>query len=162
MDALDSILVPADGSSPSIAALEHATALVADGHATIDVLYVDSPEELAASLVPDVRAELERSLSEAIARAQAQLGARLRRRDAIGDPLRVILETASEGHHDLIILGTHGRTGRLHSMLGSVAEGVVRNAPCPVLTVREASPGYQSFAERRHGRATIAEQLAHH
>lgn len=162
MDALESILVPVDGSTPSIAALEHATALAADGNATIDVLYVDAPEELAATVTPEVRAELERALTEAVARAQGQLGLRLRRRDVVGDPLRVILETASEGHHDLIIIGTHGRTGRLHALLGSVAEGVVRNAPCPVLTVREASPGYQSFAERRHGRATIAEQLAHH
>lgn len=162
MHALESILVPADGSSPSLAALEHAIALATDSDATIDVLYVEAPEELAISSAPDVRAELERGLSEAVARAQAHLGGRLRRIDAKGDPLRVILETASDGHHDLIVMGTHGRTGRLQALLGSVAAGVVRNAPCPVLTVREASPGYQSFAERRHGRPTIAEQVSHH
>jgi nucleotide-binding universal stress UspA family protein len=162
MNALQSILVPTDGSSPSLAALEHAVALAIDSDATIDVLYVAVPEDLAISSAPDVRVELERELSEAIARAHAQLGGRLKRIDVEGDPLREILETAGEGHYDLIVMGTHGRTGRLQALLGSVAAGVVRNAPCPVLSVREASPGYQSFAERRHGRPTIAEQIAHH
>jgi nucleotide-binding universal stress UspA family protein len=39
---------------------------------------------------------------------------------------------------DLIVIGTHGRTGRVHALAGSVAESVVRMAPCPVLTVRDA------------------------
>lgn len=162
MNALESILVPTDGSSPSLAALAHAVALAIDSDATIDVLYVEAPEDLAISSAPDVRAELERVLSDAVARAHAQLGGRLRRIDVAGDPLRVILETAAEGRYDLIVMGTHGRTGRLQALLGSVAAGVVRNAPCPVLTVREPSAGYQSFAERRHGRPTIAEQVTHH
>ena len=67
-----------------------------------------------------------------------------------GDPLRTILETARLGNYDLIVMGTHGRVGRLHSLLGSVTEGVVRNAACPVLTVREPSGEEESFSERIH------------
>jgi universal stress protein A len=57
-----------------------------------------------------------------------------------GPPARAIVEHASAGHFDLIVMGTHGRTGLSHALLGSVAERVVQKAPCPVLTVREASP----------------------
>ena len=51
---------------------------------------------------------------------------------------RVICESARELGADLIVMGTHGRTGLQHVFLGSVAERTLRNAPCPVLTVRSA------------------------
>lgn len=58
-----------------------------------------------------------------------------------GAPVEEILKAARETSADLIVIGTHGRTGLPHVLLGSVAERVVRNAPCPVLTVRsQASP----------------------
>ena len=58
-----------------------------------------------------------------------------------GAPVPTLLETASERHVDLIVMGTLGRTGIAHLLIGSVAEGVVREAPCPVLTLRpEAVP----------------------
>ena len=53
-----------------------------------------------------------------------------------GDPATTIIERATSGGYDLLVLGTHGRTGLSHLILGSVAEKVVRRAPCPVLTVR--------------------------
>ena len=59
-------------------------------------------------------------------------------------PRASIAEYAAERGIDLIVIGTHGRTGVAHLLLGSVAERLVRTAPCPVLTVR--SPG-----ERGHG-----------
>jgi nucleotide-binding universal stress UspA family protein len=167
MAVLQTILVPLDGSPPSLAALEHALALAEDGDARIDVLTVEVPEEefevgSQVPLSPDARREIDRELEGAVGRARAQLGSRVSRRTTSGDPLPKIIETASEGQYDLIVMGTHGRTGRLHAMLGSVAEGVIRNAPCPVLIVREAGVGYQSFAERRHGRPTLAEQWPPH
>jgi nucleotide-binding universal stress UspA family protein len=161
MSAPRSILVPVDGSPASVAALEHAAALAEDGGARVDVLHVEAPEVLGSPLSPSTRGEIQRALDEAVDRASARLPGRVSRRTAHGDPLRTILETAGGGGYDLIVMGTHGRIGRLHSMLGSVAEGVVRNAPCPVLTVRDASGGYQSFAERRHGRLSVAEQGRH-
>jgi nucleotide-binding universal stress UspA family protein len=50
-----------------------------------------------------------------------------------------IVETARDRHVDLIVMGTHGRTGLKHVLLGSVAERVVRLAPCPVLVVRSTA-----------------------
>ena len=53
-----------------------------------------------------------------------------------GVPFAEIIRTAKECKIDLIVLGTHGRTGLSHALMGSVAEKVVRKAPCPVLTIR--------------------------
>jgi len=163
--ALQSILVPVDGSSPSIAALEHAIALAEDSGARVDILHVNADELSAgstSSLAPAPRREVELALNTAVERAQARLEGRVGFRTLTGDPLRTIVESARVGGYDLVVVGTHGRIGRLHAMLGSVAEGVVRNAPCPVLTVREAGAGYQSFAERRHGRPSLADQPPTH
>jgi nucleotide-binding universal stress UspA family protein len=54
---------------------------------------------------------------------------------AIGEPALAVVELAKEGGFDLLVVGTHGRTGIRHALLGSVAERVVRRAGCPVLTV---------------------------
>jgi universal stress protein A len=54
----------------------------------------------------------------------------------IGNPAHEIVELAKKGKLDLIVMGTHGRGGLAHAFLGSVAEKVVRQAPCPVVTVR--------------------------
>jgi nucleotide-binding universal stress UspA family protein len=54
-----------------------------------------------------------------------------------GTPTQTIVQTAGEQGVDLIIMGTHGRTGLTHVLLGSVAEHVVRQAPCPVLIMRK-------------------------
>ena len=54
-----------------------------------------------------------------------------------GEPGEAILRTATERHCDLIVMGTHGRTGLDRIIKGSVAEHVLRRAPCPVLTVKE-------------------------
>jgi nucleotide-binding universal stress UspA family protein len=54
-----------------------------------------------------------------------------------GDPATVIAETAAETGADLVVMGTHGRTGLTRFVMGSVAEDVLRKAPCPVLTVRD-------------------------
>ena len=53
-----------------------------------------------------------------------------------GVPFLEVIRYAREHDIDLIVLGTHGRTGLVHMLMGSVAEKIVRKAPCPVLTVR--------------------------
>jgi nucleotide-binding universal stress UspA family protein len=54
----------------------------------------------------------------------------------VGHPVRDVVDAARRQAADLVIMGTHGRTGLQHMLLGSVAEGVLRQAPCPVLVVR--------------------------
>src|SRR5262249_51922697 len=54
-----------------------------------------------------------------------------------GSPVDVIVSEASTQHVDLVVIATHGRTGLSHALLGSVAERIVREAPCPVLTIRD-------------------------
>jgi len=60
---------------------------------------------------------------------------------AAGQPAETIVRVARERNADLVVMGTHGRTGLQHVLLGSVAEKVVRLAPCPVLTVRYTGRG---------------------
>jgi len=166
MRAISKILVPIDGSPPSIAALEHAVALAEDCATTrVDVLHVEAPDEFEVGsmspLAPVAREEVSNAMAVAVERAREKLGDRVSRQTAQGEPVRRILEVASEGDYQLIVMGTHGRVGRLHVMLGSVAQGVVRAAPCPVLTVREPGGEYQSFAERLHDIPSLAEQTEH-
>ena len=59
-----------------------------------------------------------------------------------GKPFIEIIETAKEENVDLIIIATHGHTGMEHILFGSTAEKVVRKAPCPVLTLRDPSKGF--------------------
>jgi nucleotide-binding universal stress UspA family protein len=82
---------------------------------------------------------LERQASAALARVlpeaqSAQI--EVIRSVVIGSPLRKIVEAAAAKHVDLIVMATHGQTGLSHLLIGSVAERVVRTAPCPVLTIR--------------------------
>lgn len=62
---------------------------------------------------------------------------------AVGEPALEIVAFAREGHFDLLVVGTHGRTGLRHALLGSTAERVVRRATCPVLTVHPEGKGRQ-------------------
>jgi universal stress protein A len=61
------------------------------------------------------------------------------RRVVVGIPYRKIVDVAEEEKIDLIVMTTHGRTGLSHLVMGSVAEKIVRTAPCPVLTIRPTS-----------------------
>jgi len=60
---------------------------------------------------------------------------------SVGEPAAEIVAAAEDGKYDAIVVGTHGRTGLAHVLLGSVAERVVRRAPMPVVTVRPAKKG---------------------
>jgi nucleotide-binding universal stress UspA family protein len=84
---------------------------------------------------PKLRASAERTLSQ-MPDASWASGRPIVRHVRRGHPFLEIVRYAKETEIDLIIIGTHGRTGLVHVLLGSVAERVVRKAPCPVLTVR--------------------------
>jgi nucleotide-binding universal stress UspA family protein len=147
MYKVSKILVPVDFSDCSRAALDHALSLAKALNATVEVLHVaelpqfkNEPRVAGASGSTTLReyaleagkTELDAFLSGLPASDRASLATTL---DA-GKPREGILGHAQRARADLIVMGTHGRTGRAHSFAGSVAESIVRSAPCPVLTVR--------------------------
>jgi nucleotide-binding universal stress UspA family protein len=139
------ILVPLDFGEPAGHALDHAIAIAERFEASLDLLhvvpnpYVDDPSGLYLPLPPTY-------LNELVAEAQKRLRGAFTPADQerfsvraivkVGDPVVQIVEYARVESIDLIAMGTHGRSGAAHLFLGSVAERVVRTAPCPVLTVR--------------------------
>lgn len=142
------ILVPIDFSPPSDAALEYARSVAARYGASLHLLHVaEDPYRAfysAEVFVPEVEGLREEILSD----TEKRLKDRLRPADVtdfgatatsvIGTPAGSIVEYAGGQGIELIVMGTHGRGGMSHLLMGSVAERVVRTAPCPVLTVREA------------------------
>jgi nucleotide-binding universal stress UspA family protein len=92
-------------------------------------VYVPASPEMRARFLQQAREQLQATLT---AEEQTQFSVTIEAR--IGAPAEVIRELADEQKVDLIVMGTHGRRGLSHMFLGSVAERMVRNAPCPVLT----------------------------
>ena len=150
-NTIKKILVPVDFSEGVEPAVAQAATMARTFKASIDLLHVWQPPPLipfpvvivpsAAESTPINMEELARTtagaqMKELAARLRDQGVAEVHSRVAIGSPAHEIVELAALGHFDLIVMGTHGRTGVLHVMLGSVAEKVVRRAKCPVLTVR--------------------------
>lgn len=144
MPQIQRILVPVDFSEPSKQALDYALFIAQRFDAPIDVLHVWKMSEYAGDdMVVLTRSEPELTLSTYLRSHADQLltnflnglphGKRLLEE---GDPASTIARVAKEGNYDLVVMGTHGRTGLSHLMMGSVAEKVVRMAPCPVLTYR--------------------------
>jgi nucleotide-binding universal stress UspA family protein len=137
------ILVPTDFSACAAAAYGPARALAALTGAEVVALHViEHPVRVVDSDVyldivhgiPDRRedclAALERTAREAFP------SLRVRCTVAEGEPEAKIAEAAGREQADLIVMGTHGRTGLSHFLLGSAAEHLTRKAPCPVLTVK--------------------------
>jgi len=138
------ILVPVDFSECSEQALDYAVALAAKLDAKVHLLNVIS---IPFVTVPEVGSAISPSVIEtAIHDNQTALDKLVEARrtkaafgDTVihtGDARDEILRTAESLGADLIVMGTHGRRGVTRALLGSVAELVVRTAPCPVLTVR--------------------------
>lgn len=145
MQMLKRILVPLDFGAPSVRALDHAKVLAERFEASLDLLhvvpnpYLDDP---AGLYLPLPEPYLEELVKDAQKRLNEILPSFNRQRSnvrtivKVGDPLFQIVEYARLESVDLIVMGTQGRSGVARLFLGSVAERVVRTAPCPVLTVR--------------------------
>lgn len=143
------ILVPTDFSESSDAALDYARALADKFGASLRLLHViEQPYGSGAFSNEVYLAETSGLYDMLVKQAQAQLSDRVFPADRAqhgmtseimtGRSATTIVEYAADQHFDLIVMGTHGRTGLAHLFMGSVAEHVVRKALCPVLTVRQA------------------------
>jgi nucleotide-binding universal stress UspA family protein len=133
------ILFATDFSPTSAVAFKVAGALARDYRARVIALHVIEPVRVGFSEYGSyVGPEEDKGLAMESLRAIDAPSPRvtLEYRLLEGDPATVIVETAAETGADLIVLGTHGRTGLSRLVMGSVAEEVLRRAPCPVLTIR--------------------------
>jgi len=137
----DEVLVPTDGSEGTRAAVEHAIDHAKRYDATLHVLYVvDARIGVVHETTPeDVFAELEEQGQMAIEQVKSQAKAAdvhtIQGVVARGDPHQAILDYVSDRDIDLVVMGTHGRTGLDHYLIGSVTEKVVRLSDVPVMTV---------------------------
>ena len=140
------ILHASDYSSASRPAFKKAIQLAKTSRAALEILHVMTPtlptyggmyisaktyNELAASARASARKEMDRLLKTARA-----AGVKTTSTIVEGSPSDRIVRAARAGRADLIVMGTHGRTGFSRLLLGSVASRVIAASPCPVLTVR--------------------------
>ncbi len=157
------ILVALDFSATSRRALDQAAEIALRFDASLHLLHVCArPVLLAAAMGGQGMRAAERSLELGV-NAEAQLaeiarrmrGLRVSTEVRFGHPASLIVETATAQDADLIVMGTHGHGALRGIVLGSVAERVVKSAPCPVLTVREPRARvFERGYDRKPGFAT--------
>jgi len=145
------ILFPTDFSHHNDAALKYASALAAEAGATLYIAHVDEMLDLEATMGeagylmastqplegrPEVRRRLEQvaPTSKGVAHEHCYLR---------GAPVAELLDFAERQNVDLIVMASHGRTGLTRLLMGSIAEAVMRKAPCPVLIVRQPSTEHE-------------------
>jgi universal stress protein A len=143
-----SILVPVDYSEHSKASARYAAELAKSVGAKLEIVHVwdkptyasdavlvRRPGEEHCSLAELIRENAERDMTDFLSTLELPAGVHFTHRLVSGDPAGTVLAELKTGTFDLIVLGTHGRTGFMHMLLGSVAEKLVRLSPVPVLTV---------------------------
>ncbi|MCU4973918.1 universal stress protein [Halobacteria archaeon AArc-m2/3/4] len=144
----DRFLVPFDGSGPATAALELVTQIAIGTDATVHLLYVRDPDEGDDEAIDATGRTGEEALSAARDRTSDTDVTVVS--DVIqGEPREQILEYATANDVDVICMGSHGRQGLGRFVLGSVAEGVVRDAPVPVLVVRASDDVHEVYPFER-------------
>jgi nucleotide-binding universal stress UspA family protein len=143
------ILVPTDFSAPSDVALDCARRMAAGFAASVHLLHVlpevsgsgASASELFVAEPPEARSirlvDARDRLNHRIT-VDDRMTLRATSEVIIGSPAQIIVDYAADNHFDLIVMGTRGRTGMAHLLIGSVAERVVRTAGCPVLATQHA------------------------
>jgi nucleotide-binding universal stress UspA family protein len=150
MIAIKTILLPTDGSECSAKALAYALSFAEQYGGCVVALHVidqrweeqtrvvlaEVGQDLPQRIRKGYEEEARRILGE-ITDAVSKIGVPVVSKVLTGIPSEEIVRIAQELPADIIIMGTHGRAGVSHLLLGSVAERVVRRAPCPVLTVRQ-------------------------
>ncbi len=152
MTTFHRILVPTDFSNCSQSACDMALKIATKFGSSIELLHVEEPPSWQGFVIPElvvslpnesstslnefVQTRTRRALEHLVENLQRTGAIPVRHRMEAGEPGSVIIRVAAEEHFDLIVMGTHGRKGFERLVMGSVAERVVRQAACPVLTVR--------------------------
>ncbi|MGB9932334.1 universal stress protein [Haloarcula amylolytica] len=144
--SFDDILLPTDGSSGAEAAIEPTGALASETDATVHLVSVVDTRSLGIDVGSTVIVdELESVATDAVENAADRLSGMgveaVETAVSHGIPYRAILDAIEDADADLVVIGTHGRTGIDRYLLGSVAEKLVRTSPVPVMTVRAADAG---------------------
>ncbi len=156
MKPIKKILVPTDFSDCARTSVNDATDLALQFGANLTLLHVYQlpayamtegsllyGDEILKAVETAAQVELDKVKTEAEARLKKPVETKLalsmpvETKLLMGSPYAEIVKEARDGAYDLIVIGTHGRTGLKHVFLGSVAERVVQLAPCPVLTIHK-------------------------
>jgi nucleotide-binding universal stress UspA family protein len=139
------VLFPTDFSHYNDAALEVASTLASEANAKLDILHVDDMRDVNVTLadlgyVLPTEMEDRPAVRERLAQVVPPVaGLRYEHHYLKGTPVSEITQFAEREHIDLIVMASHGRTGLWRILMGSVAEGVMRKAACPVLIVKQPS-----------------------
>ena len=150
MLSMRKILVPIDLSPAGRRVLDQAQEFALTFSATIDLLHVWTPPAMLApeALITGVGTTeqpflqwLGNSARENLSKFESQVRSEgiavARSYCELGDPATAIVDQAESGDYDLLVMGTHGRTGLSRLLMGSVAEAIVRKAHCPVLVYKQ-------------------------
>ncbi len=141
------ILVPLDGSTPSLEAAKRAVKIAENFGAEVTFFhvqyslesYINLPHIFAPETYNQMREEFkvqgETILENAINEVDAQ-GVTILKKLSAGDPGKQIIEESKEGQYDLVVMGSRGLTGLQDFLMGSVASRVSKHAPCAVLIIR--------------------------
>lgn len=149
---IKTILFPTDFSQGARAAMEYAVSMAKDCQAKLILLYVIQDISIAEWYIPsslsaaDLVEDMQKSAAKEMDKWQAEAKQHLKDVEALvlrGVPFVEIIKTAKDKKADMIVIGTHGRTGIDHMLFGSTAEKVVRKSHCPVLTVRIAGKEFK-------------------
>ena len=149
---IKTILFPTDFSNGARAAMDHAISLAKDYQAKLILLYVIQDISIAEWYIPssisagELIEDMQKSAWQEMDKWIAEVSKQVKDVEKMvvrGVPFVEIIQTAKERNADLIVIGTHGRTGIDHMLFGSTAEKVVRKAACPVLTVRIAGKEFK-------------------
>jgi nucleotide-binding universal stress UspA family protein len=145
------ILFPTDFSHYNDAALQYASTLAAEAEAILYIVHVDEMQDLrattgeagyliAAAVAHEGRPEVRRNL-ESVVPTNTEVA--YEHYYLQGSPVTEIVEFSRRENVDLIVMASHGRTGLSRLLMGSIAEGVMRKAPCPVLIVRQPAKEHE-------------------
>ena len=144
---LKKILCPTDFSENSAHAMKYALALATLSQAQLQLFHVVEPisyprsTELFEPVLDEVEltmkmeAAFQKQLEDQVAALKEDYP-KIAGKLVTGNTFLEIIQAARDDNVDMIVMGTHGRTGLAHVLIGSVAEKVIREAPCPVLTVK--------------------------